>query len=143
MRHYVLLVALLASLLAPPLASASHLSLAWDAPYINADGSGLNDLAGYRIYYGLASTGAYAPPCNSYYLDVPNLTVFALSGLAEGGLYFVQITARDLSGNESTCSNEASAVAIGAPAAPPAPPVPPAYVPPVAPVESNWWSDFH
>ncbi len=34
---------------------AGNVTLFWNAPNTNTDGTGLNDLAGYKVYYGTAS----------------------------------------------------------------------------------------
>jgi hypothetical protein len=75
-------------------------SLGWEPPTENVDGSPLEDLAGYRIYYGQFS-GSYtdelavSDPDTSQY-DVP---------LPSGSYYFA-MTALDVEGNESAYSNE-------------------------------------
>jgi len=95
---------------------AGVLDATWTAPTTNTDGSPLTDLGSYRVYYGTTST-----PCpGSSFMQVTsptpgpgtNQTVSSrLSGLATGTLYTVAVTALDTSGNESTCSSAASAVA--------------------------------
>jgi hypothetical protein len=98
-------------------AAADHLGMAWDAPTTNTDGTPLHDLAGYRVYYGTASTAAVAPPCNSSYVDVEDVPSYHLEGLRRGVRYYFRVTARDSSGQESRCSNQL----IGVPG--PAPPL--------------------
>ena len=61
-----------------------------------------SNLAGYRVYIGLAS-GVYWPP-----IDVGNETSFFVTGLAEGFTYFFTITAYNHGGHESGFSNEVS-----------------------------------
>src|SRR5206468_1821901 len=83
-------------------------------------------VASYRIYYGTSN-----PPCPaSSFLVVPSIASAlapdalapetptpdtvgsaALTGLITGTVYFVQVTALDVNGNESDCSNLASGVA--------------------------------
>ena len=77
-------------------------TLAWDAPTTNADGTALDDLAGYVIYDG-TSSGSY-----DMWTDVGNSTQFTLDSLTAGTYFFV-VTAYDASGNESAHSNEISA----------------------------------
>lgn len=74
-------------------------TLAWDAPTTNADGTPLDDLGGYVIYDG-TSSGSYG-----MWTDVGNVTQFTLDSLTAGTYYFV-VTAYDASGNESSYSNE-------------------------------------
>ncbi len=69
--------------------------LAWDA-------NNEADLAGYRVYVGLAS-GAYSTS-----IDVGTVTSYTLTGLATGTTYYFAVTAYDTSGNESAPSNEVS-----------------------------------
>ncbi len=84
---------------------AGTISLAWDAPTTNSDGSPLTDLAGYYIYYGTAS-GVYGVP-----VDAKNVTSYTLAGLTPGQTYFIAVTAFDTSQNESQFSDEVSGVA--------------------------------
>jgi len=60
------------------------LTLAWDAPTENSDGTPLLNLQGYRIYYGSV------PSALSHVIDVTNssLTRFVVEGLATGTYYF-------------------------------------------------------
>ncbi len=74
-------------------------TLSWDAPTTNADGTPLTDLAGYRVYFGQGS-GKYR-----YKNDVGNVRVCTIGGLTSGTWCFV-VTAYDTSGNESDYSNE-------------------------------------
>lgn len=72
----------------------------WQAPTQNVDGSPVNDLAGYRVHWGVLSRN---------YTD--NLTI-AQAGVTEWevdlptGEYFFALTAFDAEGNESAYSNE-------------------------------------
>lgn len=75
-------------------------SLSWDAPAANSDGSELTDLAGYKVYYGQVS-GSYSDS-----VDVGNTTDAAISGLSSGTWCFA-VTAYDVAGNESSFSDEA------------------------------------
>lgn len=78
----------------------NSITLAWDKPDINSDGSELNDLSGYKIYYGTSS--------NNYTqsIDVGNITTAVISNLSSGTWCFTT-TAYDTAGNESSYSNEA------------------------------------
>jgi hypothetical protein len=109
-----LLVLLL--LLAPSLVHAGVLDATWSPPTTNTDGSALTDLGGFRVYYAVTS-----PPCpGSAFLAVAAASPSpqtgdsaraSLTGLTAGVLYYVAVTALDLTGNESPCSSVASAVA--------------------------------
>jgi Bacterial Ig domain len=97
-------------------ATAAVLDISWVAPTVNANGSVLNDLMSYRVYYGASP----APCLGPSFVSVPSATPspaadevvgVTLSGLSAGTLYYVSVTAIDASGNESDCSISASAVA--------------------------------
>jgi hypothetical protein len=74
-------------------------SLSWEAPTTNSDGSSLDDLSGYKIYYG-TSSGNY-----SQSIDVGDSTSASISSLSSGTWCFA-VTAYDTSGNESSYSDE-------------------------------------
>ncbi len=78
-------------------------TLSWDPPTTNADGTPLADLAGFRIYYGLASRNY------SWVIDVGNVTTYKIENLSPNTYYFA-VTAYDTSGNESDYSNEVSKI---------------------------------
>lgn len=78
----------------------SELTLNWQAPTQNVDGSTLDDLAGYRIYYG-ASSGSYRET-----LEVADPQASSLALALSSGTYYVVMTALDADGNESGYSNE-------------------------------------
>jgi Big-like domain-containing protein/glucodextranase-like protein len=96
--------------------TAGILDATWTAPTTNTDGSPLTDLVSYRLYYGTASSPCpgsssvqVASPTSS---PGPNQTMSArLPGLTTGTLYNVAVSAVDASGNQSSCSTTASAVA--------------------------------
>jgi len=71
----------------------------WDAPTLNADGTELTDLAGYRVY-AAAIPGEHSEPP----LDETESTSASLA-LPYPGSYIV-VTAIDESGNESDWSEE-------------------------------------
>jgi len=87
---------------APPPATGSA-TLTWVAPTANTDGSILNTLAGFHVYYG---TNANAL---TQEIDVPGATStsYVVSGLAPGTYYFA-VTAYSSSGTESADSNVGS-----------------------------------
>jgi hypothetical protein len=74
-------------------------SLKWDAPTTNTDGTALTDLAGYKLRYG-NSPGVYQTT-----LTLGTGTSYALNNLAAGTYYFT-VTAFNNGGIESTFSNE-------------------------------------
>lgn len=78
----------------------NSITLSWDRPTLNSDGSDLNDLAGYKVYYGTSSS-AYTQS-----IDVGNITSAVISSLSSGTWCFAT-TAYDTAGNESGYSNEA------------------------------------
>ncbi len=92
---------------------AADITLAWDAPTTNADGTPLTDLAGYKIYHALMSGGYVAGTG----IDVGKVLTKTLTNFCEGTYYFVA-TAYDTSGNESAYSNEVFKTIKIAPASP-------------------------
>ena len=77
-------------------------SLSWNPPTENTDGSTLQDLAGYKIYYGRDS-GEYD---HQIRIDNPGLTAYVVERLLPGTYYFAA-TAFNASGIESAFSGEA------------------------------------
>jgi hypothetical protein len=75
-------------------------ALSWVPPNENADGSELNDLAGYHIYVGERSR-AYDRT-----IQLPDATATDARISLPSGSYHVAMTAFDLEGNESAYSNE-------------------------------------
>lgn len=76
-------------------------TLQWDAPNINSNGSTLTDLAGYKVYYGPGSGQQYRTKS----VDIGNFTSASVSNLSTGDWCFV-VSAYDTSGNESLPSPE-------------------------------------
>jgi hypothetical protein len=95
---------------------AGVLDASWAAPTTNTDGSTLTKLALYRVYYSTSDS-----PCpGNALLEVrsptsnprSNETVgLKLTGLRTGSIYSVSVTAVDIHGNESACSDIAWGVA--------------------------------
>ena len=79
-------------------ALSAQITLAWD-PNTEAD------LAGYKVYYGIAS-GTYGSP-----ISVGNVTTYTLAGLTAGQTYYIALKAYNTSNMESDYSNEVSGVA--------------------------------
>ncbi|HUI62132.1 MAG TPA: putative Ig domain-containing protein [Steroidobacteraceae bacterium] len=84
-------------------ASADAVTLYWQAPTENADGTPLLDLKGYTLHYGPASR-AYSQTVR---IANPGLTTYVVQNLAPGDYYFA-ITAYNSSGRDSAFSGEVS-----------------------------------
>lgn len=84
-------------------------SLAWDPPTTDAAGRPLDDLAGYRLYFGTRSPLSQARDTS---VELSSMTSFTLEDLPPG-TYFFAISAVDDSGNESELSNEVRAELTG------------------------------
>jgi len=78
---------------------SNSLMLSWNPPASNDDGSALEDLAGYKLYYGTLP-GQY-----SRVINVGNYTSAVIGGLGSG-TYYLAVTAYNIYGNESRHSNE-------------------------------------
>ena len=82
-----------------PSALTGSVTLSWETPIINTDGSLYTDHGGFIVHYGTSS---------NYYTisaNVGNVTVVSISSLSSGTWCFA-VTAYDLSGNESDYSTE-------------------------------------
>jgi hypothetical protein len=75
------------------------LMLSWAPPTTNEDGSPLEDLAGYKLYYGTQSRNY------SQMVTVGSYTTAEIDGLYPG-TYYLAVTAYDIYGNESDFSRE-------------------------------------
>ncbi|MEL7023470.1 MAG: hypothetical protein AAGL69_06945 [Pseudomonadota bacterium] len=82
----------------PPIAS---FEVAWTPPTAKTDGSVLEDLAGYRFYYG-TTPGVYNQMTA---VSNPGLTRFVVDSVP-AGTYYVAMTAFRANGIESALSNE-------------------------------------
>lgn len=78
------------------------ITLAWDSPSENEDGSPLTDLAGHRLYYGTTSPLTVG---NSTSVDVGTETTHSITNLTPG-TYFVAVSAYDALANEGPRSAE-------------------------------------
>lgn len=87
-------VVLLIFLALPALA----VTLAWDSPTTNTDGSPLVNLAGYKVYYGITA-GNY-----DGVIDIPVVSTYQVE--LPFGSNYVALTAYSTDGNESSYSNE-------------------------------------
>lgn len=77
----------------------NSLMLSWTAPTTNEDGSSLDDLAGYKLYYG-TQPGQY-----TQVVTVGAYTTAEIGDL-DAGTWYLTVTAYDIYGNESDFSNE-------------------------------------
>lgn len=75
-------------------------TLSWQAPDENVDGTPLDDLAGYRIYYGTGSRDY------SDEVAIGSSGITSQDVLLASGSYYFAMTALDADGNESAYSNE-------------------------------------
>lgn len=78
-------------------------TLTWNPPTQNTDGSPLNDLAGYKIYWGTAQ-GSYT---SSVTINNPGLSSYVVEQLTPATWHFA-VTAVNSVGVESSYSNEAT-----------------------------------
>ncbi len=85
--------------------ATGSVTLSWAAPTQNTDGSLLDDLAAYRIYYGV-SQGNYP---NQIKIDNPGITLYVVDNLSPNTYYFVS-TSVNADGVESDYSNTATIV---------------------------------
>jgi hypothetical protein len=80
-------------------APSGAITISWQAPLTNADGSTLTDLAGYQIHYG---TGITAMD-QVVRVPTPGLTNYVIDNLPAGTYYF-SITSYTAAGAESAAS---------------------------------------
>ncbi|GBE40547.1 exoglucanase B precursor [bacterium BMS3Bbin09] len=92
---------------------AASAVLSWDPSTTNADGTQLNDLAGYKVYYGTGS-GNYSGS-----VDVGNVLTYQVNNLSSGVAYYFATTAYDTADNESQYSAEISRTFSGNDITPP------------------------
>ena len=85
--------------------ATGSVTLNWDAPTLNVDGTPLTDLASYRIYYGTSATSLNTT------IDLNNagLTTYTVDNLSLGTYYF-SMTAFNSAGEESDRSGVAQLV---------------------------------
>jgi hypothetical protein len=87
----------------PPTASTGNVTINWNAPTQNTDGSVLTDLAGFKIHYGTAS-GKYTQTIT---VSNPGLATYVVTNLTAGKYYFA-VSAYSSAGTESAPSSEVS-----------------------------------
>jgi hypothetical protein len=94
-----------ASSTTPTPGSANAVTLSWEPPTENTNGTSLNNLSGYRIYYGERS-GDYT---TSIEVANPGVTTYVVENLPSGQYYF-SMTSYTSSGAESGFTPEVSTV---------------------------------
>ncbi len=77
------------------------ITVSWNLPTRNVDGTPLTDLAGYRIYYGMDSR-RYTERVT---IENPSVSRFAINDLI-AGTYYLAVTSIDSEGIESDYSSE-------------------------------------
>jgi hypothetical protein len=82
---------------------SSTVTLSWQAPTENSDGSTLSDLKGYKVHYGSASK-SYS---DTVQVANAGLTTYVVQNLPTGTYYFA-VTAYNAIGQESSLSGEVS-----------------------------------
>jgi hypothetical protein len=75
-------------------------TLSWEAPTSNTDGTALTDLAGYRIYYGSSPSDL----SQTVEISSVGMQTYVLDDLPSGTWYFA-VMALTRSGDESAPSN--------------------------------------
>jgi hypothetical protein len=81
--------------------SQGNVTLSWQAPTQNADGSALVDLKGYKVHYGTTSRG-YS---ETIQISNAGLMTYVVDNLVAGKYYFA-VTAYNSAGQESSLSSE-------------------------------------
>jgi hypothetical protein len=79
---------------------AADVSVTWDPPDGNTDGTPMNNLAGYRFYWGEASHSY------SSTVDVGSLMTVTVRNLQQGHAFFFTVSAYNSNGNESVLAEE-------------------------------------
>lgn len=79
-------------------ALAGQVPLAWNAPSTNTDGSPATNLAGYKLYWRNSAGSSQS-------VNVGNQTSYTLTGLADGAVFTLEVTAYNTAGQESNASN--------------------------------------
>lgn len=87
----------------PPTASTGNVTINWNPPTQNTDGTPLTDLAGFKIHYGTASK-KYTQTIT---VGNPGLVTYVVANLPAGTYYFA-VTAYSSAGTESPLSSEVS-----------------------------------
>jgi fibronectin type 3 domain-containing protein len=101
LRSLLILLACLSLAFTPTPAQAAQVQLAWDAP-LQANGTPVPNLAGYKLYYG-SQSGQYQTA-----IPVGMTTTYTVTNISAGQTYYFAATAYDTAGTESAFSNEVS-----------------------------------
>lgn len=101
-RRYIVLTLYFAVLLFAFNVHAGDVTLSWDPPSFNEDGSTIINLSGYNLYYGTTSRDY------THNVHIGNVTTYQIANLTDGATYYMAITAYDSSGSESNYSDEIS-----------------------------------
>jgi hypothetical protein len=88
----------------PPTTSTGNVTINWNPPTQNMNGSPLTNLAGFKIHYGTASQ-KYTQTIT---VSNPGLVTYVVADLSPGTYYFA-VTAYSSAGTESPLSPEVSA----------------------------------
>src|SRR5262245_3399782 len=107
LRSLLILLAYLSLAFVATPAQAAQVQLAWDAP-LQADGTPVPNLAGYKLYYG-SQSGQYQTA-----ILVGMTTTYTVTNISAGQTYYFAATAYDTAGTESAFSNEVSVTASSA-----------------------------
>ena len=83
-------------------AASTNVTISWDAPTTNTDGSPLTNLAGYKVYLGTA------PRSYTSSVDAGQAKSIVLTNLTQGKTYYFTVTAYNTSNIESAYSAELS-----------------------------------
>lgn len=84
----------------PTAQSSTSVTISWEPPQTNADGSALTDLAGYHIHYGTQATALDSE------IDIPTagLADYVVQGLKTNSTYYFAISSYNSQGVESADS---------------------------------------
>ena len=107
LRSLLILLACLSLAFIPTPAQAAQVQLTWDAP-LQANGTPVPNLAGYKLYYG-SQSGQYQTM-----IPVGMTTTYTVTNLSAGQTSYFAVKAYNTTGTESSFSNE---VRVTAPSA--------------------------
>jgi len=110
-RQFVLLIVLpfltISCSGSSPGQGSGSITLSWQPPLENTDGTPLNDLSGYKIYYGSSDSMGYIT------IDNPGVTEYVVDGLNLYTTHYFSITAFNSENVESSSSKTVSRRADG------------------------------
>src|SRR5215471_884555 len=101
LRSLFILLVCLSLAFAATSAQAAQVQLTWDAP-LQADGTSVPNLAGYKLYYG-SQSGQYQT-----IIPVGLTTTYTVTNVSAGQTSYFAVKAYDSAGTESAFSNEVS-----------------------------------